>query len=39
MAKKEAISVVKWFFGFFVQENIFILYFAEFELLMFHNNT
>ena len=27
------------FFRSFVEENIFLLFFAEFELLMFHNNT
>ena len=37
--EKKAISVVKRFFGFFVEENVSLLFFAEFELLMFHNNT
>ena len=27
------------FFRSFAEENIFLLFFAEFELLMFHNNT
>ena len=29
---------VKDFLGFFVKENIFLLFFPSFELLMFHNN-
>ena len=33
-----AISIVKWFLGVFVLENIFLLFFAEFKLLMFHNS-
>ena len=33
-----AISIVNWFFGIFVSENIFfLLFFTEFELLMFYN--
>ena len=33
-----AISIVKWFFCNFCLSNLFLLFFAEFELLMFHNN-
>ena len=33
-----AISIVKWFFRIFVSEIFFLLFFAEFELMMFHNN-
>ena len=33
-----AISIVKWFFFNFCLRKYFLLFFAEFELLMFHNN-
>ena len=33
-----AISIVKWFFGNFCLNKYCLLFFAEFELLMFHNN-
>ena len=33
-----AISIVKLFFGIFVLESIFLLFFAKFELVMFYNN-
>ena len=33
-----AISIVKWFFWNFCRRKYFLLFFAEFELLMFHNN-
>ena len=33
-----AISIVKWFFGIFVLEKYFLLFFAEFELQTFYNN-
>ena len=33
-----AISIVKWLFGIFVFRKYFFFFFAEFELLMFHNN-
>ena len=32
-------SIVKWFFLNFCRRKYFLLFFAEFELLMFHNNT
>ena len=32
-----AVSIVKWFFGGFLSKKIFLLFFAEFESLMFHN--
>ena len=34
-----AFSIVKLFFGIFCLRTYFLLFFAEFELLMFHNNT
>ena len=33
-----AISIVKWFFRSFCLRKYFLLFFAEFKLLMFHNN-
>ena len=37
-----AISIVKWIFGIYVSENVFsflfLLFIAEFQLYMFHNN-
>ena len=33
-----ALPIIKWFFEIFILENIFLLFFAEFKLLMFHNN-
>ena len=33
-----AISIVNWIFGNFLLKNIFLLFFTDFKLLMFHNN-